>query len=416
MIPIKRTSLLAILGLTLAVPSLTVSAATPADSSMMTRGQFIKQIADELKLAPASNQTLLPSDVGAQSPYADVARVMRERQILQGYSDGTFRLDQAVSKEEAAFILGRFLGLSDSKAAAKLKSDLAVDFGSNAGINQEIGGAAIKKALATDSTVATWLAADPSSPTELKTFRAHMDMAMDIFFKPSAEFPGDSLQTEANSELVFSANQGIHQTITTTAPGPDMKPRTVKMEQYTVSQGTYMNMPNATNDGFEWYDLSKQMPFTFDQLMELQKKSLEMNKTLVTPYFFYKDLGTTEKDGKKQRKVSIQGKLTNSADILKTLSGLGGGQDAFKDILNSPAITGMSVALSAVMTVDEQTKLPVSMDADYVIIYGEDPNIPIDHMDMTMSMTYHDVNQPQDIKLPAEAKAAKPFPTPVMTP
>ncbi|TXK75389.1 S-layer homology domain-containing protein [Paenibacillus sp. N3.4] len=416
MIPIKRTSLLALLGLTLAIPSLSVSAATPADSSMVTRGQFIKQIAEELKLTAPSSQTLLPSDVEAQSPYADVTRVMRERQILQGYSDGTFRLDQSVSKEEAAFILGRFLGLSDSKAIAKLQSDFAIDFGQNAGINKEVAGAAIKKALATDPKVASWLGADPASPTEFKTFSAQMDMNMHIFFKPSAKFPGDNLQTEAHSDLTYNKDQGIHQIITTTAPGSDLIPRTVKIEQYTVSQGTFMNMPNAANDGFEWYDMSKQMPFTFDQLMELQKKSLDVNKTLVTPYFFYKDLGSTEKAGKKQRKISIQGKLTNSADILKTLSGLGGGQDAFKDVLNSPAIAGMSVSLSAVITVDEQTKLPISMDGDYFITYGEDPKVPIDHMDMTMSMTYKDVNQPLDIKLPAEAKTAKPFPIPVMTP
>ncbi|WP_217582094.1 hypothetical protein, partial [Lysinibacillus sp. GbtcB16] len=113
-----------------------------------------------------------------------------------------------------------------------------------------------------------------------------------------------------------------------------------------------------------------------------------------------------------QRKVSIRGKLTNTADIVKTLSGLGGGQDAFKDVLNSPAISGMSVSLSAVMTVDEETKLPVSMDGGYHIAYGTDPAVPIDHMDMSMSMTYKDINQPIEIALPEEAKKAKPFPMP----
>ncbi|NQX71581.1 S-layer homology domain-containing protein [Paenibacillus alba] len=412
MIPIKRTSLLTILGLTLAIPTLSVSAASPNDSLPITRGQFIKQIADELKLAPLSMQTKLPSDVTTQSPYANVVRVMLERQILQGYSDGTFRMDQAVSKDEAALILGRFLGLSDSKARTKLQSDFAVDFGQTGGISTEVAGAAIKKALATDSSISTWLVSDPTSPTDLKSFRAHMNMDMHIFFKPSAGYPGDSLQSEANTDITFNKDQGIHQSIITTAPGSDMVPRTIKIDQYTVSQGTYMNMPNAANDGFEWYDFSKQMPFTFDQLMELQKKSLEMNKTLVTPYFFYKDLGTTEKDGKKQRKVSIQGKLTNTADIVKTLGGLGGSQNAFKEVLDSPALAGMAVSLSAVVTVDEQTKLPVSMDGDYIITYGEDLDLPIDHMDMTMSMTYQDVNQPVDVVLPAAAKSAKPYPMP----
>lgn len=411
--PIQRMSLLSTLGLTLALPTLSVSAAAADDSALLTRGQFIKQITDELKLSPLNKQTVLPSDVSAESPYADTVRIMRERQILQGYSDGTFRLNQVVSPAEASLILGRFLGIADSKASAVLQTDFSVDFsGQAAGITLDTAGSAIKKALANDLSVSSWLVADPTSPIDLKTFRGHMEMGMHILFHPNAGSPLDNLQTSVQSDISYNKDQGLHQTITTSAPGSDMVMKTIKMDQYMVSQGTFMSMPSATNDGIEWYDMSKQVPFTFEQLMELQKKSMDMSKTLVSPYFFYKDLGTTEKDGKKQRKVSIRGKLTNTADIVKTLSGLGGSQDAFKEVLNSPAIAGMSVSLSAVLTVDEQTKLPVSMDGDYIVEYGEDPNIPLDHVDMTMSMTYQDVNQPIDIQLPEEAKKAKPLPVP----
>ncbi|MCY9659529.1 S-layer homology domain-containing protein [Paenibacillus chondroitinus] len=415
--PIQRMSLLSTLVLTLALPTLSVSAAAADDSALITRGQFIKQITDELKLTPLNKMTVLPTDVSPDSPYADTVRIMRERQILQGYSDGTFRLDQAVSPAEASLILGRFLGLADSKASTVLKSDYSVDFsGQTAGIPLGTAGAAIKNALANDPSVSSWLVADPTSPTDLKTFRGHMEMGMHILFHPNAGYPLKNLQTTVKSDISYNKAQGLHQSITTAAPGPDMAMKTINMEQYMVSQGTFMSMPNATNDGVEWYDMSKQVPFTFEQVMELQKKSMDVSKTLVTPYFFYKDLGTAEKDGQKQRKVSIRGKLTNTADIVKTLSGLGGSQDAFKEVLNSPAIAGMSVSISAVLTLDEQTKLPVSMDGDYIVEYGEDPNNPIEEMDMTMSMTYQDVNQPIDIQLPEEAKKAKPIPAPTTVP
>lgn len=414
--PIQRMSLLSTLGLTLALPTLSVSAAAADDSALITRGQFIKQITDELKLSPVNKQTALPADVSADSPYADTVRIMRERQILQGYSDGTFRLNQAVSPAEASLILGRFLGIADSKASSVLHDDFSVDFnGQTAGITLDTAGTAIKKALANDPSVSSWLVADPTSPIDLKTFRAHMEMGMHILFHPNAASPLDNLQTTVKSDISYNQDQGLHQTITTTAPGTDMVMKTIKMDQYMVSQGTFMSMPNAANDGIEWYDMSKQVPFTFEQLMELQKKNMDMSKSLVTPYFFYKDLGTTEKDGQKQRKVSIRGKLTNTADIVKTLSGLGGSQDAFKEVLNSPAIAGMSVSLSAVLTVDEQTKLPVRMDGDYMVEYGEDTNNPLDHVDMTMSMTYQDVNQPIDIQLPEEAKKANPLPMPAQS-
>ncbi|MDD9271137.1 DUF6612 family protein [Paenibacillus sp. GCM10023248] len=415
MIPIQRKTLISILGLTLAVPALSVSAATPNDSELITRGQFIQQIADELKLVPTNALTELPADVGADSPYADTVRVMRERQIIEGYSDGTFRLDQTVTPAEAALILGRFLGASDSQAAKALQSDFGINFSSHSsGIPRLTAADAIKKALANDSSVTAWLTPDPASPQLLNTFRAKMDMNMQIAFAPSAGFPGNSLQSSLSSDVAFNKAQGIHQSITTKAPGSDMKERSITVEQYMVKQGIFMSMPNSTGDGLEWYDMSKQVPFTFEQLIELQEKSLDLNKTLVTPYFFYKDLGTTESDGKKLRKLSVRGKVTNTADIVNMLSGLGSGQDAFKDVLNSPAISGMSVSLSAVLTIDEQTKLPAGMNGEYHIQYGEDPNVPIDHMDMSMSMTYKDVNQPVDIILPEDAKKAKPLTIPAL--
>lgn len=139
--PIQRMSLLSTLGLTLALPTLSVSAATADDSALITRGQFIKQITDELKLTPSNKQTVLPTDVSPDSPYADTVRIMRERQILQGYSDGTFRLNQAVSPAEASLILGRFLGLADSKASTLLQNDFSVDFsGQSAGITLDTAG------------------------------------------------------------------------------------------------------------------------------------------------------------------------------------------------------------------------------------------------------------------------------------
>jgi hypothetical protein len=412
MIRNKPTTLLVVLGSALLLPAYSATAASPGEHTAITRGQFIKQITDKLQLAPMNIQTTLPSDVSTESPYADAVRVMRERQILQGYSDGTFRLNQPVSRTEAAFILGRFLGLSDSQASSKLQADFGVDFGNEEGLNSSIAGAVIKQALANDSDIGTWLADDSTTKTELKTFRAHMDMKMNINFKPDAGYNTDSIQTEASSDIAYNAEQGIHQSVTTTAPGSDTLTRTVKMEQYTLSQGTFMSTPNGSNTGFVWLDMSKHTPFTFDQLMALQKKSIEMNKSLVTPYFFYKDLGSSEEAGKKQRKISIHGKLTNSADIMKTLGGIGGNQDMFKDILNSPAIAGMSVSLSTVLTLDEQTRLPIRMNSDYIIAYGEDPKNPIDHLDISMSIIYKDPNQPVDIVLPEEAKQAKPFPMP----
>ncbi|MEW9702387.1 DUF6612 family protein [Paenibacillus sp. SI8] len=415
MIRIKRTSLLTALGLTLIAPAFAATTAF-ADTAPVTRGQFIKLIAEELKLAPVNKQSKLPSDVKADSPYADAVRVMQERKTMEGYSDGKYRLDQPISKEEAGYILGRFLGILDSRSSSKLQELFGADFGKDAGINEETAAALIKQSLANDPSVSKWLAEASKTQVELATFRANMDMTIHIAFKPGQGGYSDNLETTAISNIEYNKDQGIHQVITTTTPGSDSKERTIKIEQYTVTQGTYMNMPNGDNTGFEWYDMTKQMPFTFDQLMALQKQSTQINQTLITPYFFYKDLGTTEMDGKKLHKVQVRGKITNTSDIIKTLGGLGSGDNMFKDLLDSPALADMSVALSAEITLDEQSKLPVSMDGDYTVTYGNEPSNPIDYMDMSMTMSYKDINQPISIALPDAAKKAKPFSMPTAVP
>ncbi|MBD0382296.1 S-layer homology domain-containing protein [Paenibacillus sedimenti] len=416
MIHIKRTALVATLGLTLLTPAFSEATAL-ADSEAMTRGQFIQLITNELKLIPANKQAALPPDVSADSAYADAVRVMLERKAMNGYSDGMFRLEQPISKEEAGYILGRFLGIADSKASSVLQENFGADFGTETGLIKDAATALIKKSLATDPAVSQWLADAAKTQTNLTSFRADVDMKMSIAFKPGPGMGGNTsnFTTEINSAIEFNKNQGLHQTITTTAPGSDLAARTIKTEQYTVTHGTYMSLPNEANDGTVWYDMTKQMPFTFEELMKLQEKSTQVNQSLVAPYFFYKDLGTTEKDGKKLRQVEIHGKITNTADILKTLGGLGSrGQNMIKDLENSPALADMSVGLSAVLTLDEESKLPVSMNGDYIIAYGDDPENPIDHMDMSMTMVFKDYNQPINIVLPDEAKKAVPFTMPAV--
>lgn len=213
--------------------------------------------------------------------------------------------------------------------------------------------------------------------------------------------------------MEFNADQGMHQTVTMKTPGADAKETTVTTEIYTVKDGTFVKIPNPlTNEGAVWYDMSKQMPFTFDELLALQKSNMDLSKTFVTPYFFCRDLGTVEAEGKKLHKVEVNGKLTNAADIIKALGAMGSmnsSQSMLKDMADSMELSQMSVSISAVMTFEEQTKLPVSMAGDYSVAYGDGAAIPVDHMDMSLNMTFKDINQTIDIKLPEETKTAKPF-------
>ena len=74
----------------------------PTDN--VTRGEFCAMVASALNLSAASS-TLHFSDVAADSWYADAITAMASRGFISGYSDGTFRPNDSITYEQIVAIL-----------------------------------------------------------------------------------------------------------------------------------------------------------------------------------------------------------------------------------------------------------------------------------------------------------------------
>lgn len=398
----------AILALSLsAVPTFAAGASPEAP---LTRGQFFSQVAEHLKLAPADESIALPADVSADSPYAAPIRALIERHILDGYPDGTFRPDQPITKQEAGYVLARFLGFADGDALDRLQAKFGVSLGDSALVPSAAARQAIQASLANDAKVVEWLEQSYAKQAELKSFRFSMDQSMAIRLKGGLPVPG-SVAASVYSEAAFDLEKGMHMTTSMKMPSIPDAPQTMEMEQFFVPEGVFMKMPDPTGSGAaKWYNASKLMPYTFEQLIDLQKNGASMNAALLNKLFFYRDLGVKEVDGASKRTIEVNGKIHDFESIMKALGSVVQDKNLLGTLPDAADLARMSLSMNGTMVFDESTKLIDRMDLSLSIGYPATDTMPLEGMDMEIAAEYKAYNEQVDIKLPDEAKNAPELP------
>ncbi|MEF3313173.1 S-layer homology domain-containing protein [Paenibacillus sp. GYB004] len=404
----------ALLALSLsATPVLAANTASPESS--VTRGQFFKQVTDYLEMTPGSGSSVkLPSDITKDSPYASSVQALIERQIIDGYPDGTFRPDQPITKQEASYVLARFLGLEDNAALDQLKSKFGVSLEDQSVLLSSSTQEAIRLSLENDPKVVKWLEQSYAEQAKLKSYKMVMDQKVKVLLKEALPIPGD-LQTSMKSEAAFDSAKGMHMTMKMEMPIPGTP--AMDMEQYLVPEGTFMKIPDPDGTGSaKWVNMSKQMPFTFEQLMELQKNSASMNQAMMNKMFFYRDLGTETVGGKTMRKIGVNGKIGDMKQIMEALTKAMPDNSMFQSLPETPELQNMTMSMHGTMWINEMTMLTEKMDVAMKINYNSDSaDIPLQGMDMSMAAQYTSFNEPVDIVLPAEAKNAEEFAIPDLT-
>jgi hypothetical protein len=406
----KRTFTLAsaaIVALSLTAASVSAADETQ-DSSSLTRGQFFKQVADDLNLSSSDANIPLPSDVPADSPYAASIRALIDRHILDGYPDGTFRPDQTITKQEAGYVLARFLGLKDSEALEQLKEKFGISFGEMTNVLPDEAKQAVESALVNDEDVKKWLLDSYAKQAEQQTYKARMDQDITVRLAGLAAAAGE-LNTTVQSDVYFNRTEGIYMRMQMAVPIPGQA-QSIDMEHYWTPEGVYMKAPDASAGGeAKWYNVSKQMPYGFEELMMLQESSVSLNATLMNDLFFYRDLGTEQTSSGTKRIIGIYGKIHDYADIVKSLQ-MSLHDSELQSMLNAGELDGVSMSMNGKLWVDESTQLIEKTEAFLSIDYGSSSSLPIEGIDMTMTAEYTDYNEPVSIVLPEEAKQAEELP------
>lgn len=407
----KRTLTLASAALVaLSLTAASVSAADESqDTSSLTRGQFFKQVTDYLNLSSSDTNIPLPSDVPADSPYAASIRALIERHILDGYPDGTFRPEQTITKQEAGYVLARFLGLKDSEALEQLKEKFGISFGELTNVLPDEAKRAVESALNNDEDIKKWLLDSYAKQAEQQSYKARMDQDITVRLAGLAAAAGE-LNTSVQSDVYFNRTEGIYMRMQAAVPIPGQA-QSIDMEQYWTPEGVYMKVPDDSANGeAKWYNASKQMPYGFEELMKLQESSVSLNATLMNDLFFYRDLGTEQTSSGTKRLIGIYGKIHDYADIVKSLQTALPESAELQSMLNAGGLDDVSMSMNGTLWVDESTQLIEKTEAFLSIHYGPSASLPFEGIDVTMTAEYTDYNQPVSIVLPEEAKQAEELP------
>jgi hypothetical protein len=404
----KRIAVTSVLTASLLGPA----AAVNAESAPVTRGDFIRIIADQLHLAPGK-ETPLPKDVLPDSPYADAAKAMIERKAVEGYDDGTFRLDRPITGTEASYVLARILGMNEESALKELQNRYQISFGEDAALTADTVKQLVQTALKSDDGALAWLKESAEQQKAVTSFRADMTLDMNMRMRAMQE---QTVGSKMTSRIEFQKDQGIHQRAVTEVQAPE-GPVQITMDQYTVTQGTYMQMTDPATGKAVWYDMTALTPFTFQQLIELQKSNAGAAQW-VLPTFFYRDLGTNAADGQKLHKIEVNGSVADLQELTGILGQAAGVTNMDKVWKEIPGMKGMRIGMSGTFWFDETSRQLVRMDASYMIRFGNESasDVPLQEMEMTMKALYKDYNAAIEIKLPEEARKAVPLTLPDAVP
>lgn len=391
-------------------------ASAMTETTAISRGEFLKVVSDHLKLVPKDKSRALPMDVTEDSPYADAIRSLRERKVIFGYDDGTMKAAKPISKEEAHAVVSRILGLDPAQAGQIMSHEFSVSFGEDSLITPEEASQVITKVLSSDPQALQWVMESSEIMEKQDSFRSnlsqHMRMELSQQTPENNVMPDMTLSSDVKME--FNKDTGIRMIIHSKLPQalPDGKTE-MQMEQYIVPDGMFMTMENPETKKTEWFKMSSALPFTFDQLMEMQKNSVKVNKHINNKYMFYHYVDTEELEGKTLHKVSFFSRFASFEEMMEIMS-----QEMpkeFTQTLQSTPGTG-SLSLSGTMWFDEESKLPVKFLQHMTIDYDQPVSEnPIKKMEMEQEGTYSDFNQVGEIKLPEEARQAQELPMPEQT-
>ncbi|RKD24344.1 hypothetical protein BEP19_08080 [Ammoniphilus oxalaticus] len=391
-----------------------------AQDTGITRGEFAKAVVKQLDLSATNQNITLLSDVTTDSPYAESVGILQQRKVIVGYPDGTFQPNKPISKQEAYIILSKTLGISINQAEQIFNKEYGIQF-KNKTLTDDEAKKAIQQALQSDPGAYQWMIDSAEVQLQQKSFRSDLKQQMKMIF--SENIPEMNNQNElsmnADVKMEYHVEDGIHLTTVVDLGQLDgielpEELADMKIEQYITPEGMFMQMPDPETGEVAWIKMDgTMMPFTFEQLMEMQKDSVGVNQALLdNKNVFYRDLGTEALGDAQTRKIGYRSRFTSFQELMGMI-----GQslpDGFEEQLGAQleSVPEMGdLSLSGVMWIDETSKLPTKLSQEITFEMGQLANedLPIDKMQIKQEGTMYDYNQVEKVVLPEEAKNAKTF-------
>jgi hypothetical protein len=368
------------------------------NSGYITRGEFFKQIVSHLSF---EEDAIEKSEVAALngSPYRAAVQALVSRGIIHGFQDGSIRADEWIKTRDAEYVFARLLGIPDRNAGGLLRNlfDLSIEDGKY--MLKKDAFLAIKAVLTSDENAVALTENMTEALNELESYHMksmnRMKITMEEQTAATFGFDGE-MSTMMEAVMDYHKEKGYYQKMNTSMPDGNE----VGMEEYIVPEGVFMKMGGSSEDGSEWVKMGEDYPFSYEELLKMQANSNDFRNFLDKKQFFFYDSGAEKMNGKEYRKVTFYGKINSFHDMAEQMEQL---QDQSLISQGSP---DMAMAVNGMLWIDETTSLPYKQNVRYSISYGEseDMIVPLDQLDMDMTIEYSQYEEINDIRLPEDAK------------
>lgn len=303
-------------------------------TKQLTRAEFVSLLAQAASLPAPGYSVTLPAEVPADAWYAADLKTALAAGIYNGATP-----NQPITKAQAITFISRVLGTPGEEAPAVAAPEAAKNHWSyvpyswlykdgivDASFNLEGFLTATEAATLLDKTFGTAQEAkdivEKSQAAHLnaKTMRTNGDINLSI--KPNPAVPVKDMPANLGMKASFvqevNYDQGISQKFSMTISGLPVPP--IEMEQYMVSEGVYMKMPNMQTGQAEWLKMPASMFPDITEMMKQQSQYIKISKEL-DQYFRYRLVGEKKIGDKTYYEISLYGRIPDLTQFMKLFSG-----------------------------------------------------------------------------------------------
>ncbi|WP_031515771.1 S-layer homology domain-containing protein [Desulfofalx alkaliphila] len=398
-------------------------------SDQLTRAEYAVMLSNAAGFSAMEARS--PGNNTADAWYAEDLNKLLSYGIIQGYTDGTVRPDQTISRVEAVVMLSRVLGLpllpADNIKVPGLEKHpwaagpytwcvkegfLSQTANPSGIITRQEGDRLLVGAFATNNRGREINQKSQQMIKDAATMRisGKMNMIMELMPEMAQQVAGSKnnyLSFDTLMDTKFNSNQGLYQSISTSMPQlGDLTIPAINTEQYYNHEGMYMRIFDAATGQSEWIKYPSDMVPDFSTVNRNRNPivSAELDEI-----FYYRVLDDVRIKGKDCYQVAFYGRINNFSQLMKMLA-----QD-LPEVFNNELFRANqslvdSMSFMGVSAIDKESYLPVRVNTQALITYNQKllgEKLPFRALRTNYEFNYSDFNEPINIKLPEEVLEAK---------
>lgn len=359
--------------------------------------------------------------------------ILIQHGIMKGVPGKKADADRPIQRVEAATLVGRALGLTDSVIPpADTDISLPADhwaYGSyawltrlglvagdpTAVLSQNEGAALVKNAF--QPTTEEVLAILQESQTRSKSeeaarVRVALNGKVRLLPRPGVEGAEEIpsfLAPELHMIQEMVLPNKIHQITTIELTLPELGAQKMVMESYLVDGKMYQQMPDPETGKLRWFKYPEGMMPDMQKLIEQAQQQTQVIPPGLEETLFYKLLGTQERNGEQVYEIAYYGRVDDMAEFMSTTLGSLGEGELLGEAFGATSSIIDSISFWGITYVGADDYLTRQANFGALVTYAAEfqgQPMPLQAVEILMTTDEYSYGKDIDVTVPEEVLAA----------